>query len=130
MPISQPKYAGFLPGTHRIEAYGQGGFSFGGMSHRGSILALPSGIRAWNATVPQDITVEALAPLFAEEKGLVEYLLVGTGRDFVPLDKALRQRLREVGIVVEAMATGAAARTYSILLDEGRRVAAALLAAP
>jgi uncharacterized protein len=130
MPIVAPKYAGFLPGTHEIEAYGHGAFRFGGMSHRGSILALPSGIRAWSATVAQDITIEAMAPLFAEEKGSVEYLLIGTGHEFAALDKALRQRLREVGIVVEPMATGAAARTYSILLGEGRRVAAALLAAP
>jgi uncharacterized protein len=126
--MSQPKYAGFLPGLHKIEAYGQGGFRFGGMSHRGSLLALPSGIRAWSAIVPQDITIEALAPLFSEEKGSVEHLLVGTGPTLVPLDKALRQHLREAGIVAEPMATDAAARTYSILLDEDRRVAAALLA--
>jgi uncharacterized protein len=128
--MTEPKYAGFLPGAHRIEAYGQGGFSFGGMSHRGSILALPSGIHAWSAVAPQDITIETLAPLFAQEQGLVDYLLVGTGVEFAPLDKALRQRLRELKIVVEPMATGAAARTYSILLGEDRRVAAALLAVP
>ncbi len=128
MPVSQPKYAGFLPGAHKIEAYGRGGFSFGGMSHRGSILALPSGIRAWGAILPQDITIEALAPILAEEKGSVEHLLIGTGSAFVPLDKALRQHLRAAGIVAEPMSTDAAARTYSILLGEDRRVAAALLA--
>jgi uncharacterized protein len=128
MPMTEPKYAGFLPGAHRIEAYGQGGFRFGGMSHRGSILALPSGIRAWSAVLPQDITVEALAPVFAEERGLIDYLVIGTGVEFVVLDKNLRARLRAAGIVCEAMATDAAARTYSILLDESRRVAAALIA--
>lgn len=124
----EPKYAGFLPGVHRIDAYGQGGFQFGGMSHRGSILALPSGIRAWSAVAAQDITIESLAPLFAEDEGAVDYLLIGIGRDFVPLATDLRQHLREAGIVGEPMATGAAARTYSLLLEEGRRVAAALLA--
>ena len=128
MPMSQPKYAGFLPGAHKIEAYGQGGFRFGGMSHRGSLLALPSGVRAWSAVLPQDITIESLAPLLVEEKGSVEHLLVGTGSVLVPLDRALRQHLRAAGIVAEPMATDAAARTYSILLDEDRRVAAALLA--
>ena len=127
---NEPRYAGFLPGAHTIEAYGQGGFRFGGMSHRGSILALPSGIHAWSAVTPSDITLEALAPVLAEEKGLIDHLLVGTGARLVPLDRMLRQHLRAAGINAEPMATGAAARTYSILLGEDRRVAAALLAVP
>jgi uncharacterized protein len=36
------------------------------MSHRGSILALPSGVRAWDVTDPDGITPESLAPLLAE----------------------------------------------------------------
>jgi len=128
--MSEPRYAGFLPGAHAIDGYGAGGFRFGGMSHRGAILALPSGVYAWNATDPSDITVESLAPLFAETPGLVEHLLVGTGLEIVPLGADLRQRLRAAGIRVELMQTGAAARTYSILLGEKRRVAAALLPAP
>lgn len=126
----QQTRAGHLPGAHVIEAYGAGGFRFGGMSHRGSILALPSGIYAWSAATPADITIEALNLVFAEPPGLIEHLLVGTGPTLTPLDPALRQRLRETGIRAEPMATGAAARTYSILLAENRRVAAALLATP
>ena len=113
-----------------IDAYGNGGFKFAGMSHRGSVLALPDGIHAWTATVPQDIDAAVLGALFALPKGQVELLLVGTGADLVPLAPALRKRLREVGIGSEPMSTGAAARTYNILLGEGRRVAAALLAVP
>jgi uncharacterized protein len=123
-----PKYAGFLPGKHAIEAYGDGGFRFAGMSHRGSILALPSGIRAWDATRASDISLDSFAPVFAEARGLIEHLLIGTGADLAPLDKSLRQTLRDAGIRAEAMATPAAARTYSILLAEDRRVAAALIA--
>jgi uncharacterized protein len=122
------KYAGFLPGKHPIEGYGAGGFRFGGMSHRGSILALPSGIRAWDAAVFQDITVESLAPVFAEAPGLIEHLLIGTGTELVPIARELREKLRVAGIRVEPMATAAAARTYSVLLAEDRRVAAALIA--
>jgi uncharacterized protein len=128
--LSDPKYAGFLPGAHAIEGYGGGGFRFGGMSHRGSILALPSGIYAWSATCPAEIDIDSLGQLFAESAGLVEHLLVGTGTELRPLAAPLRQRLREAGITAEPMPTGAAARTYSILLGERRRVAAALLAAP
>jgi uncharacterized protein len=127
---SEPKYSGFLPGRHLIEAYGSGGFCFAGMSHRGSIIALPSGIRAWEAVAPQDISIASLAPVFDETAGLIEHLLIGTGPTLVPLEPSLRQKLREAGIIAEPMATGAAARTYSILLGEDRRVAAALLAVP
>lgn len=128
--MSESKYSGFLPGKHVIEAYGQGGFRFAGMSHKGSILALPSGISAWSAHTPDEIDTTALAAVFQEPKGAIEHLLVGTGETLVPLSAALRQALREAGIVAEPMTTGAAANTYSILLREDRLVAAALLAVP
>jgi uncharacterized protein len=126
--MSGPKYSGFLPGRHVIEGYGNFGFSFGGMSHRGSILALPSGIYAWDVMGPEDLGVGALAQVFAEPKGEIEHLLIGTGVELRPLAKELRAALNRDGVRVEPMATGAAARTYSILLGENRRVAAALIA--
>jgi uncharacterized protein len=128
--MREPKYAGFLPGAHAIEGYGSGGFRFASMSHRGSILALPSGIHAWSAVSAADIDIASLEAVFREPPGSIEHLLIGTGVDLVPVSTSLRQRLAEAGIRPEPMSTGAAARTYSILLGEGRRVAAALLAVP
>jgi uncharacterized protein len=128
--VSEAKYAGFLPGKHAIDAYGQGGFRFADMSHKGSILALPSGIRAWSVQTPEEIDLTTLAPVFQEPKGAIEHLLVGTGVALMPLPAALRQALLEAGIVAEPMTTGAAANTYSLLLREDRLVAAALLAVP
>ena len=119
---------GFLPGAWPIEAYGAGGFRFGDMSHRGSILALPSGVRAWTPSSPTDIDVAALADLFAEAPGAVELLIVGTGASLVPLRVAVRDRLRLANIRVDFMATGSAVSTYNILLGERRRVAGAFLA--
>ncbi len=121
---------GFLPGKHAIDGYGQGGFRFAGMSHKGSILALPSGIRAWSALVPADIDLASLAQVFAEPEGSIEYLLIGTGQMLVPLPAEPRHALRAANIVAETMTTGDAAHTYSILLKEDRLVAAALLAVP
>ncbi len=127
-PASAP---GFLPGAHEIDGYGAGGFQFAGMSHRGSILALPSGIHAWSVTTPDDLTFAAFARVLAEAAvdgaPPIEHLLIGTGRVMLPLFD-LRDRLRAAGLRAEPMATDAAARTYSILLGEKRRVAAALLA--
>ena len=126
--MSGQKYSGFLPGRHLIEGYGSYGFHFGGMSHRGSILALPSGIYAWDVTGPEELSAVALAQVFTEPRGDIEHLLIGTGDELRPLAKDLREALRAAGIRAEPMATGAAARTYSILLGENRRVAAALIA--
>ena len=118
---------GHLPGAHTIEGYGAGGFQFGGMSHRGSILALPSGIYAWDVSRPEELTLAAFSRVLAEADGAIEHLLIGTGAQMLPLFE-LRDQLRAAGLRAEPMATDAAARTYSILLGEKRRVAAALLA--
>lgn len=120
---------GFLPGSHPIDGYGAGGFQFGGMSHRGSILALPSGIYAWNVGSPKDLTIDAFSRVLSEAHGAIEHLLIGTGTHMLPLFD-LRDELRGAGLCAEPMATDAAARTYSILLGEKRRVAAALVAVP
>ena len=122
-----PRYDGFVPGRHQIDAYGNGGFRFAEMSHRGSILALPSGIKAWGVTRPDAFTLEAFAPVIAEADA-IEILLVGTGRDVAGLPPDLRQRLREAGFGIDVMQTGAAARTYNVLVAENRKVAAALIA--
>jgi uncharacterized protein len=118
---------GFVPGRYPIDAYGNGGFRFADMSHRGSLLALPSGIRAWDVTAPGDITQAALAPV-VEEAGTVELLLLGTGVDIAFVPPSIRAYLREAGIGLDVMQTGAAARTYNILVAENRKVAAALIA--
>ena len=120
-------YDGFVPGRHLIDAYGNGGFRFADMSHRGSILALPSGITAWHVTEARSLTVEDFAPVLSAT-GEVELLLLGTGLEIVRIPEALRWPLREAKIGLDVMQTGAAARTYNILLAENRKVAAALIA--
>ncbi|RVU14190.1 Mth938-like domain-containing protein [Methylobacterium oryzihabitans] len=120
---------GFVPGRHPIDSYGNGGFRFADMSHRGSILALPSGIRAWDVTGPAGITAASLAPVLAEG-GEVGLLLIGTGAEIAFLPEALRRHLKAAGIGLDVMQTGAAAKTYNILAGENRKVAAALIAVP
>ena len=120
-------YEGFVPGRYSIDAYGNGGFRFADMSHRGSILALPSGIRAWPVQTMQGLSESDLAPVLAESEA-VELLLLGTGLDIAPITEALRRRFREAQIGLDVMQTGAAARTYNVLVAENRRVAAVLVA--
>jgi uncharacterized protein len=116
-----------LPRLVPIEGYGKGGFRFGGMSHRGSLLCLPSGIWAWDAVTPADITEASLARVFAEAD-VIGLLLVGSGRESWVIPDALADRFRALKINVEVARTGTAVSTYNILLGEGRRVAAALIA--
>ena len=118
---------GFYPHQSPIDAYGNGGFRFANMSHRGSLLCLPSGMHAWAVTEPAGITLETLAPIFAAADA-IDVLLVGLGSEIAGFDKDIRAALRERKIIVEAVATGGAVRTYNVLLAEGRAVAAALIA--
>ncbi|MEA2873695.1 MAG: hypothetical protein QOH67_3671 [Hyphomicrobiales bacterium] len=115
-----------LPQAAAIEAYGKGGFRFAGMSHRGSILCLPSGIWAWPVTVPAEINEESLARALASRD--VELFLVGTGTTPWLMPEALRWRFRDARIGVEVTPTGPAVRTYNVLFEEGRKVGAALIA--
>ncbi len=110
-----------------IDSYGNGGFRFAGMSHRGSILCLPSSMRAWAAVDVNGIGDTLLSVLSAEAEP-VEILLIGTGRGCVHLEPSIRRRFRAAGLEPEVMDTGAAVRTYNVLLAEDRRVAAALIA--
>ncbi len=119
-------YDGFVPGRHLIDAYGAGGFRFGEMSHKGSLLMLPSGVKAWPVQDRQPWSGSQFADVFAEADS-IELLLLGTGVDLRPLPEALRWRFRELGVAIELMSTPPAARTYNILVAEGRKVAAALI---
>jgi len=116
-----------LPIPAPIDSYGEGGFRFGGMSHRGSLLCLPDGIWAWPLTSIAELTEAALAPVFARADAL-DLFLIGGGRDPFALPAPLRARFRELSISVDCLATGPAAQTYNILLGEKRRVGAGLIA--
>ena len=99
------------------------------MSHKGSVIALPSGVWAWDVASPDDITIPALSRIFAELRGgEFQFLLLGTGATQVFPSLDIRRAFADCGIGLEIMSTGAAARTYNVLLAEGRPVGAALLA--
>jgi uncharacterized protein len=125
--LAAPSTTPHFPRPAPIESYGKGGFRFAGMSHRGSLLFLPSGIWAWPVTEAAGITAETLAPVIAEADA-IGILLIGTGRMRWSLPVELMQLFAAHGISAETSQTGQAANTYNILLEEGRRVAAALIA--
>jgi uncharacterized protein len=96
------------------------------MSHRGSILALPSGVYGWDveagALTPQDFAA------VLRERGEVDLLLFGSGATMNRPARAVREAIAASGMMLDCMTTGAAVSTYNLLLDEKRKVAAALIA--
>jgi uncharacterized protein len=114
-------------GRQLIQGYDAGGFRIAGIRHTGSVLVLPERTLAWPVAAPEHITAESLAPIRAAGPA-VEILVLGCGPRFVMIPAELRAALKAEGIVVEAMDTGAACRTFNLLLVEDRRVAAALIA--
>lgn len=108
-----------------ISHYGDGGFVINGTAHKGNILILPERVVPWEIAGIKEVQPAMLAPL-AENPP--EILLLGAGAQFMPVPPALRAWCRERNIAVDGMDTGAACRTYSVLVNEGRMVAAALIA--
>ncbi|MCG8562519.1 MAG: MTH938/NDUFAF3 family protein [Hyphomicrobiales bacterium] len=115
------------PGRAPIDAYGNGGFRFAEMSHRGSLLLLPSGIYAWAVDRFDDLVESDFARVFGEA-GSIDFLLLGTGDHQRFPSAAIREAFAAAGVGLEVMGTGAACRTYNVLLAEQRAVAAALIA--
>jgi uncharacterized protein len=116
-----------LPHPAPIEAYGKGGFRFADMSHRGSLLCLPHGIWASAVTAPEEIDLAALTLALAPEAA-IDHFMIGTGNAPFRPAASLREAFRERQIALESMTTGAAVRTYNILLGERRRIGALLIA--
>jgi uncharacterized protein len=115
------------PARAAIEAYGNGGFRFAGMSHRGSILCLADAIIAWDAVDAEGLTVDRFGDVLRQADRL-RIVLLGTGRRQVFPRRDVMDAFSAANMGLEAMDTGAACRTYNILLAEQRPVAAALIA--
>lgn len=114
-------------GTNIIQGYGDGGFKVNGESLKGNLIILPSKVYSWDISDISMIDMKSLEVLTTQEVA-IDILLVGCGNRMVLLPFELRQALKQNGIVADAMDTGAACRTYNVLLAEGRNVAAAVMA--
>lgn len=102
-----------------VDGYGPGFFRIGGQVMRGALLITPWSAQSWGG-IADSATPLTLA-------GQVDLLLLGFGDAIQPVPKPFRQAMEAAGIAVEPMSTPAAARTYNVLLSEGRRVMVALL---
>lgn len=113
-------------GRQQVESYGDGGFRVSGVRFSGSILIFPQRSELWSVTDFAALDRASLQPVLDQDPP-IELLLIGCGPRLQLVPKALRQELRAAGLAVEPMDTGAACRTYNILMAEGRAVAAGLI---
>jgi len=116
-------------GKQVITGYGAGQFKIAGEVFTTSMLVFPDRTVKWDMTPQKTISVESLQVVL-EEEGEIDILLIGAAKHQLALPPMIRGALKEVGIGLEVMDTGAAVRTYNVLLAEGRRVAAALVLLP
>ncbi|MFQ5784834.1 MAG: Mth938-like domain-containing protein [Alphaproteobacteria bacterium] len=114
-------------GRKLIESYGDGGFRIDGVHFAGSVLVFPARVSPWPVTRIEAADVESFAEVLAESPK-IEILVVGCGARLLRLPRELRENLRAAGLAADLMNTGAACRTFNLLLVEDRRVAAALIA--
>ncbi|MBR2535936.1 MAG: hypothetical protein IKE66_07670 [Hyphomicrobium sp.] len=120
-------FDGRYPYEAAVTAYGNGGFRFAEMSHKGSILCLPTGVFAWPPVDASALTLADFDRVFADLQPPCA-LLLGTGGTQMFMSADIERGFVSHGISLEPMSTGAAARTYNIMIAEKRRIGAALLA--
>ena len=114
-------------GRELIQSYAGGKFRVSDVIYTGSVLVTPKVTLPWTVTALEDVSLGSFAPLLSGEIK-VDVCLLGCGAKMQRLPPELRKALKEKGLTVEPMDTGAACRTYNMLISEGRMVAAALVA--
>jgi uncharacterized protein len=107
-----------------IESYGVQRFRIGGQVYTTPVLIVGDAVHAWAVASLDLLDIASLEPVVAIAP---EVLLIGCGARAAPLPKTVQAALRAVGIVADVMGTGAACRTFNVLVGEDRRVAAALI---
>ncbi|NJM30160.1 MAG: hypothetical protein HC855_08700 [Rhizobiales bacterium] len=119
----------FYPSQAAIDGYRGGGFAFAGMQHMGALLALPTGMTAWEVKQERELTPSDFKSILAARES-VDFVLLGTGAIVRRPPASVRRAFAQARLPLDVMDTGAAVRTYNIVLAERRRVAAAFLPVP
>lgn len=114
-----------------IQSYAGGVFKVSSASYESAILVMPDETCLWDVggvETINDLTIDHFN-LFIENAGSIDVVLLGCGATMAFMPSDLKSALKDAGLSVDVMDTGAACRTYNVLMAEGRRVACALLPA-
>lgn len=106
-------------GVPVVQGYTPTGWRVSGQHWPGGVLVTPEGTNALAGIAEADFV--------ALTSDSVDVLLIGGGATMPRPDINLMAALRVRGISAEYMDSRAAARTYNVLANEGRRVGAALM---
>ena len=119
-----------IPGNRTmVDSYGPGRFKVSKQEYFQSLILLPESVSAWEVGDIGELTVESLSA-FTDLAEPIEVLLIGCGARMQLIPSAIKQTMRDKGVAIEPMETGAACRTFNILMSEGRRAGAALILLP
>jgi len=108
-----------------VHAYGNGGFRIAKQPYSGHQLVFMRQTLSWDISSPDDITISSLQPIIEAQP---ELILFGLGEIATSHLPEIRAALAEHHIKMDVMNTPAACRTWNVLLTEGRKAAAALVA--
>jgi len=110
---------------HLIEGYESGLVLIDGKGYRRGLILTPDRIVTdWGPTNAADLTEEHIRALVALDP---QVIVIGTGQRQVFPNPAVYVAAMRCGVGVEIMDTGAACRTYNIVMAEGRRIVAGLI---
>lgn len=111
-------------GAKPVSGYGPGFFRIGEEVIRGPVLIYPQTVLPAPVSELAALTPEHITAICTHESA-PQVLLLGVGATFDQLPPpVLRQAAKAAGVILEPMDSGAACRTWNVLLSEGRRVAA------
>jgi len=112
-------------GGHLILGYGPGRIFIGDRTYTRGLIVSPERIDTdWGPENATDLAVEHFEALLALDPQII---IVGTGKHQVFPGPNVYLTVLQQGLGVDIMDTGAACRTYNILVSEGRKVASGLI---
>ena len=114
-------------GQQVIQSYAGGRFRVSGALYETSVFVSPSSTDIWGFSGGVADLAEGDFQALIDRAAEIDVVLLGCGSRIAFLPPALKKALSEKGLPVEVMDSGAACRTYNVLMAEGRRVVAALL---
>lgn len=115
------------PDRQVIQSYGGGLFRISGQIYPHAVLVFPDRVLPWPVDDSRVMDDPAIFNDLIPYRDDIDILLWGTGARMIWLSPAVKSKLTFSGITPDIMDTGAACRTYNVLLAEGRRVVAALM---
>ncbi|MBT3916028.1 MAG: hypothetical protein HOF23_06615 [Rhodospirillaceae bacterium] len=113
-------------GRQIIQSYGDLRFRVSDNFFESPVLVFPEKTITWSVSSIDGLSVGALSDVI-EADPAIDILLIGCGKVMALIPPDLRDALKDSGVVIEPMDTGAACRTFNVLTTEDRRVAAALI---